>query len=83
MISFQHDYASKMPGDVNMPELNGIEFLKAVKAMPNYKFLPIMLLTTESPDEKRNQGTAAGARAWMVKPFSPSQFVSAAEKLCA
>ncbi len=68
--------------DVNMPVLNGIEFVKAVKAMPNYKFLPIMMLTTESQDEKRSQGKAAGARAWMVKPFSPSQLVSAADKLC-
>jgi two-component system chemotaxis response regulator CheY len=68
--------------DVNMPILNGIEFVKAAKAMPSYKFLPIMMLTTESQESLRSQGKAAGARAWMVKPFSPSQLVSAADKLC-
>lgn len=68
--------------DVNMPVLNGIEFVKAVKALPNYKFMPIMMLTTESQEEKKEQGKAAGARAWMVKPFSPSQLVKAVDKLC-
>jgi two-component system chemotaxis response regulator CheY len=68
--------------DVNMPVLNGIEFVKAVKALPNYKFLPIMMLTTESQDAMREKGRDAGARAWMVKPFAPSQLVKAVDKLC-
>jgi two-component system chemotaxis response regulator CheY len=68
--------------DVNMPVLNGIEFVKAVKALPNYKFMPIMMLTTESQEAAREQGKAAGARAWMVKPFAPSQLVKAVDKLC-
>jgi two-component system chemotaxis response regulator CheY len=69
--------------DVNMPILNGIEFVKAVKTMHQYKFMPIMMLTTESQDAAREQGKAAGARAWMVKPFTPSQLVKAVDKLCA
>jgi two-component system chemotaxis response regulator CheY len=69
--------------DVNMPVLNGIEFVKAVKLLPAYKFMPIMMLTTESQEAKRNEGKAAGARAWMVKPFSTSQLITAVDKLCA
>ena len=68
--------------DVNMPELNGIEFVKAVKQLPTYKFMPVMMLTTESQEAARERGKAAGARAWMVKPFSPTQLVKAVDKLC-
>jgi two-component system chemotaxis response regulator CheY len=68
--------------DVNMPVLNGIEFVKAVKLLPGYKFMPIMMLTTESQDAAREKGREAGARAWMVKPFAPSQLVKAVDKIC-
>lgn len=68
--------------DVNMPRMNGIEFVKAAKALPNYRFLPILMLTTESQDSKKEEGKAAGAKAWMVKPFSPTQLVAAVSKLC-
>jgi two-component system chemotaxis response regulator CheY len=68
--------------DVNMPIMNGIEFVKAAKQLAAYKFLPILMLTTESQEEKKEQGKAAGAKAWMVKPFSPTQLVSAVSKLC-
>ena len=63
--------------DVNMPVMNGIEFVKAAKQLPAYKFLPILMLTTESQEEKKEQGKAAGAKAWMVKPFAPTQLVNA------
>jgi two-component system chemotaxis response regulator CheY len=68
--------------DVNMPIMNGIEFVRAAKALPGYKFMPILMLTTESQEEKKEQGKAAGAKAWMVKPFSPTQLVNALSKLC-
>ena len=68
--------------DVNMPIMNGIEFVKAAKALAGYKFMPILMLTTESQEEKKEQGKAAGAKAWMVKPFSPTQLVNAVSKLC-
>jgi two-component system, chemotaxis family, chemotaxis protein CheY len=68
--------------DVNMPIMNGIEFVRAAKALPAYKFMPILMLTTESQEEKKEQGKAAGAKAWMVKPFSPTQLVNAVSKLC-
>lgn len=68
--------------DINMPVMNGIEFVKAAKLLPNYKFMPILMLTTESQDAKKEEGKAAGAKAWMVKPFSPTQLVNAVGKLC-
>ena len=68
--------------DVNMPIMNGIEFVQAAKALAAYKFMPILMLTTESQEEKKEQGKAAGAKAWMVKPFSPTQLVNAVSKLC-
>lgn len=68
--------------DVNMPNMNGIEFVKAAKNLANYKFMPILMLTTESQEEKKEQGKAAGAKAWMVKPFAPTQLLSAVSKLC-
>ena len=67
--------------DVNMPELDGIGFVKAVKEMPAYKFTPIIMLTTESQEAKKREGQAAGAKAWLVKPFNPEQMLNAVQKL--
>lgn len=69
--------------DVNMPVLNGIEFVKRVKMINAYKFLPVMMLTTESQEAKKNEGRTAGARAWMVKPFTLDQLKNAVAKLTA
>lgn len=68
--------------DVNMPRMNGIEFVKAAKALPAYRFMPIMMLTTESAENKKEEGKAAGAKAWMLKPFTPSSLLNAVSKLC-
>lgn len=68
--------------DVNMPVMDGIAFLKAVKQMPNYKFTPVIMLTTESEESKKREGQAAGARAWVVKPFQPEQLIGAVHRLC-
>ena len=68
--------------DVNMPRMNGIEFVKAAKAISAYRFVPILMLTTESQDAKKEEGKAAGAKAWMVKPFVPSSLLNAVSKLC-
>jgi two-component system chemotaxis response regulator CheY len=67
--------------DVNMPNMDGITFLKAVKQMPAYKFTPIIMLTTESGADKKAEGQAAGAKAWMVKPFKPEMLLGAVQKL--
>ncbi len=68
--------------DVNMPNMNGIEFVIAAKKLPAYKFMPILMLTTETQESKKAEGKAAGAKAWMVKPFSPSSLLSAVSKFC-
>ena len=68
--------------DVNMPYMDGIEFVKAIKQLPSYKFTPIIMLTTESEESKKREGQAAGAKAWVVKPFKPEQLLMAVQKLC-
>lgn len=67
--------------DVNMPNLDGISFLKAIRLDPNYKFTPVIMLTTEAGEDKKREGQAAGARAWVVKPFRPEQLLVAVAKL--
>ena len=67
--------------DVNMPNMDGISFLRELKTRPAYKFTPVLMLTTESQEEKKAQGQAAGARAWMVKPFKPETLLAAVQKL--
>ncbi len=67
--------------DVNMPNMDGITFLKEIRQIPAYKFTPIIMLTTESQEAKKQEGKAAGAKAWVVKPFKPEQMLAAIEKL--
>ena len=67
--------------DVNMPVMNGIEFLKAVKQHPTPKFTPVIMLTTEAGDDLKQQGREAGAKAWIVKPFQPQTLLDAVAKL--
>lgn len=67
--------------DVNMPNMDGITFVKEVKKLDAYKFTPIIMLTTESEESKKQQGQAAGAKAWVVKPFQPAQMLMAVSKL--
>jgi two-component system, chemotaxis family, chemotaxis protein CheY len=67
--------------DVNMPNMDGITYLKTVRTLPDYKFTPIIMLTTEAGEEKKKEGQAAGARAWVVKPFKPDQLLGAVSKL--
>jgi len=67
--------------DVNMPNMDGITFVKEVKKLPDYKFMPIIMLTTESQEGKKKEGQMAGAKAWVVKPFQPDQMLTAVSKL--
>jgi two-component system chemotaxis response regulator CheY len=68
--------------DFNMPGMDGIEFAQAVKKMPEYMSMPIMMLTVADDQEIRDRGKAAGLKAWMNKPFTPAGLVSAVDKLC-
>ena len=67
--------------DVNMPNMDGVTFVKALKQLPSYKFTPVIMLTTESQEEKKREGQAAGAKAWVVKPFKPEMLLGAVQKL--
>lgn len=67
--------------DLNMPNMDGIEMILNIRAMPEYKFIPIILLTTESQDEKKKEGKAAGATGWIVKPFKPEQLLAVIKKV--
>ena len=67
--------------DVNMPNMDGITFVKEMKAKPEYKFTPVIMLTTEAGEDKKSQGQAAGVKAWVVKPFKPDQMLNAVSKL--
>lgn len=68
--------------DVNMPNMDGISFVKELRKLPAYRFTPVIMLTTENQEAKKAEGQAAGAKAWMVKPFKPEQMLMAVSKLC-
>jgi len=67
--------------DVNMPNMDGITFVTQLKQDPRLKFTPVIMLTTEGQDAKKEQGRAAGAKAWIVKPFTPPVLLDAVSKL--
>ena len=67
--------------DVNMPNMDGISFVKEVKKNPSYKFTPVCMLTTEAEKSKMEEGKSAGAKAWMVKPFQPPKLLDVVSKL--
>ena len=67
--------------DLNMPNMDGLELIKTVRAMPQFKFIPIIMLTTESQVDMKQKGKAAGATGWIVKPFKPEQLVAVVKKV--
>ncbi len=67
--------------DLNMPNLDGIGLIKGVRAGGGNKFVPIIMLTTESQDSKKGEGKAAGATGWIVKPFKPEQLIAVVKKV--
>lgn len=67
--------------DVNMPNMDGITLVKALRGLAEYKFTPILMLTTESQDTKRQEGKSAGATGWIVKPFNPEQLINIVRKV--
>jgi two-component system chemotaxis response regulator CheY len=72
---------SLIVSDVNMPNLDGIGLVKKIKLLPDYKFTPILMLTTEAGESMKAEGKAAGAKAWLVKPFQPAVLLAAITKL--
>ena len=67
--------------DQNMPRMDGLTLIKSLRALPQYKTVPILMLTTESSDAMKQQGRAAGATGWLVKPFDPQKLVEVVKKV--
>ena len=67
--------------DVNMPNMDGISLIRELRQLPDYKFTPMLMLTTESAADKKSEGKAAGATGWLVKPFNPEQLVATVQKV--
>jgi len=67
--------------DLNMPNLDGVGFIKAVRATSGHRLVPIVMITTESKDTKKQEGRAAGATGWVVKPFTPDSLLSVVKKI--
>ena len=73
------DLPALIIADINMPRMNGIEFIREVKKTP-LRFVPILVLTTEGEESRKQEGRAAGAAGWLVKPFQPEQLVWVVKK---
>jgi len=67
--------------DQNMPRMDGLTLIKSLRAMPSYRSVPILMLTTESGDAMKSQGKAAGATGWIVKPFDPQKLLEVVKKV--
>ena len=67
--------------DINMPGMTGLEMLRSLRKLEQYKFTPIVLVTTESQAEKKLEGKTAGATGWIVKPFEPEQLLALVNKI--
>lgn len=68
--------------DLNMPNMNGFELIRSLRSDPNYKFTPILMLTTEGDNSKKEEGRSSGATGWIVKPFNPEKLVDVVKKVC-
>jgi two-component system, chemotaxis family, chemotaxis protein CheY len=68
--------------DINMPNMDGISLVKTLRQNPAHSSTPILVLTTESDDGKKNEGRAAGATGWIVKPFEPEKLLKVVQKVC-
>lgn len=67
--------------DQNMPRMDGLTLIKQLRTLPQYKSVPILMLTTESSDAMKSQGRAAGATGWLVKPFDPQKLLDVVRKV--
>jgi two-component system chemotaxis response regulator CheY len=80
------DFARENPvdlviSDVNMPRMDGITLITELRQLPNYRLTPMLMLTTESGQEKKLEGKRAGATGWIVKPFNPVQLLATLKRL--
>ena len=68
--------------DVDMPRMDGLSFARHVRTTTQHRFTPVIVLATESQEARKAEGRAAGVRAWITKPFQPTQLVDAVARLC-
>jgi len=78
----QQQKADLILSDLNMPNMDGITLIGKLRALPQYRFTPILMLTTESQEEKKVAGKKAGATGWIVKPFDPARILAVVQKVC-
>jgi two-component system chemotaxis response regulator CheY len=81
LARFDGSGAQMVLTDLNMPNMDGIELIRRLRANPSSRFIPIVMLTTESQAEKKQEGKAAGATGWIVKPFKPEQLLAVVKKV--
>jgi len=68
--------------DLNMPKMDGVGLIRALRADPQHRAVPILMLTTEGDPEKKAEGRSAGATGWLVKPFNPDKLVELVHRVC-
>ncbi len=68
--------------DLNMPVMDGLTLIRKLRALPQYRTTPLLMLTTEADDKKKAEGRSAGATGWIVKPFDPAKLISVVQKVC-
>jgi two-component system chemotaxis response regulator CheY len=68
--------------DLNMPVMDGLTLIRKLRATPQHRTTPILMLTTEADEKKKAEGRAAGATGWIVKPFDPGKLISVVQKVC-
>ena len=78
----QQQKADLILSDLNMPNMDGITLIGKLRALPQYRFTPILMLTTESQEDKKVAGKKAGATGWIVKPFDPAKILAVVQKIC-
>jgi two-component system chemotaxis response regulator CheY len=83
LSKLETEQVSMLITDLNMPQMNGIELIRSVRQSPGLRFLPIIMLTTETQEAKRQEGKAAGASGWIVKPFKPEQLLKVVQMVMA
>ncbi len=77
----KRDRFNAVVADVNMPNMDGISLIRALRQLPDYRFTPLLMLTTEAGMDKKQEGKAAGATGWVVKPFNPEQLIATLRKV--
>lgn len=77
----RHDVFDMVLSDINMPNMNGISLISKLRRLPGYAYVPIVMVTTEDAEYRKNKAKTFGATGWLVKPFNPARLINAVNKL--